>query len=296
MKLGGCSPGAHSLTLLWLAGLLEAEGTFLKPPPSEPNLPIVTCRMTDRDVIQRVAQLFGTEVCVIQRGRFLTQFSARLKGSRAVSLMRDLRPLMGVRRTEAIDVAVSLFRPPIRKLSYASAEDIRGEYTLGASVSELARAYEVSRPTIRSALTGRIYRRPAIRPWRNNTRWCPEVEVPDGCNRSDLCWLAGWLEGEGSFCAPPPSRPGSPRITACTRDRDIADHAAGLLGLSPIYRRHRRNPNWSPLWQFACTGRRAERFMKAVSPLMGERRRDQIKRALGAAQAEQRQRAWPVGP
>jgi hypothetical protein len=114
-----------SLTLCWLAGLLEAEDSFLKPTPTDPNLPIVDCPMTDRDVVECVAELFGVSPAPIDKGDRKTQYVARLKGSVAVALMRDLRPLMGARRQLAIDRALRLYHAPERKLSYPASEDIR---------------------------------------------------------------------------------------------------------------------------------------------------------------------------
>lgn len=89
----------HPLSLHWLAGLLEAEGSFMSGPPSSPNLPLVTCSMTDRDVVERVAGMFGTAVCKINKGRHLTEYRAVAKGSRAVALMADLHDAMGVRQS-----------------------------------------------------------------------------------------------------------------------------------------------------------------------------------------------------
>src|SRR3954454_13630900 len=92
----GTERAAHSLT--WLAGLLEAEGTFLRPPPSKPGSPVVSCRMTDRDVVERVAERFGTAIIAIDKGRYRTEYATTIKGSRAARLMADLRMLMGKRR------------------------------------------------------------------------------------------------------------------------------------------------------------------------------------------------------
>ena len=44
--------------LYWLAGLLEGEGSFQKPAPCEPKYPRITIKMTNRDIIERVAALF----------------------------------------------------------------------------------------------------------------------------------------------------------------------------------------------------------------------------------------------
>jgi hypothetical protein len=46
--------------LAWLAGLWKGEGSFKKPAPSAPNLPLVTVSMTDQDVIERAANLMGS--------------------------------------------------------------------------------------------------------------------------------------------------------------------------------------------------------------------------------------------
>lgn len=88
--------------LAWLAGLLEAEGSFIQPTPSEPRWPIVACQMTDRDVVEKVGSMFGTAVMTIPRSGRRTMYATRLKGSRAVLLMRDLAPAMSERRTRAI--------------------------------------------------------------------------------------------------------------------------------------------------------------------------------------------------
>jgi hypothetical protein len=142
----------RSLDFLWLAGLLEAEGTFLKPPPSSPRSPIVACRMTDRDVIERVADRFGTSIFAFDRGEYRTQYGACAKGSRAVALMRDLRPFMSARRQAAIDTALDLYVPPSYKLNYEVAQEIRERYAR-ASQSRRWRAGSrlPARPSIRSS-------------------------------------------------------------------------------------------------------------------------------------------------
>jgi helix-turn-helix resolvase-like protein len=223
--LGDASPS--SLRLAWLAGILEGEGTFLRPPPSMPNCPIVACRMTDRDVVERVATEFGTGVGAIDKGKYRTEFAATLKGKCAVELMADIKPLMGERRQQAIGSALSCYRPPARKLDFGTAEEIRGRFREGQSVSSLAREYKVARQTIYPILKGRIYRSQPSRPWRRRGNSMPRVETPSWMSPQELHWLAGWLEGEGSFMAPPPSKPRCPRISAQARDQDVVtvDHS-----------------------------------------------------------------------
>jgi hypothetical protein len=269
--------------LVWLAGLLEAEGTFLKPPPSSPKGPIVSCRMTDRDVVERVAEMFGTRVVSIDKRPFRTEYAAVLKGSRAVLLMSDLRPMMGRRRGAAIDAAIRRFSPPARKLDFRKAEEIRHRHASGQSVSGLAESYGVARQTIHPILKRRIYRAPPPTRWRDTPEFLSELSSPpDGFSLPEFLWLAGWLEGEGSFVAPPPSDPGRPRIWGQTRDRDVVGEAGRLLEIKPLSHIDPRNPNWSRTWRVLKQGRRATVLMEALRPLMGQRRRYQIDRALRA--------------
>jgi hypothetical protein len=272
--------------LVWLAGLLEAEGTFLKPPPSRPRSPIVSCRMTDRDVVERVAEMFGTRVISIDKGRFRTEHAAVLKGSRAVMLMSDLRPLMGNRRGAAIDAVIREYSPPERKLDFEKAEEIRRRYVEEESVSALSRSFTVARPTIRLVLKGRIYGAPKPTPWRDTPEFLREVTlIPEGLSLRDILWLGGWLEGEGSFSAPPPSDPRRPRIAGQSRDRDVVFEVARLMDITPSADKSERTRihGWSPTWKVLLRGSRAIALMQALEPIMGTRRVRQIHSALWAA-------------
>jgi hypothetical protein len=276
---------SSELGLCWLAGLLEAEGSFLKPVPSSPRLPIVRCTMTDRDVMDRVAERFGTKTVAIDKGRYRTEYAAALRGLQAVELMRDLRPLMGERRKHAIDAAVRGYRSPVRKLDFSAAEEIREGYVNGQSVSSLSRGFQISRPTVREVLQGTIYATPPQARWR----FLPEflrkpISTPPHLSVRELCWLAGWLEGEGSFCAPPPSDPRRPRIVGQSRDRDVVEEVARLLEVSALsgYDKRARERGWSPTWRVLRQGPKAVALMQALQPLMGRRRSLQIQRAIAA--------------
>ena len=273
--------------MAWLAGLLEGEGTFLRPPPSLPRTPIVACRMTDRDVIERVAAMFGTSVQVIDKGRYRTEFAAVAKGSRAVALMQDLRHLMGERRRCAIDAALDAYEPPTRKLSYQKACEVRRRYAAGESISQLAHVFDVAHSTIRPILLNEIYKNPPPRPWRES-RHLPALSDWDFLAPADLAWLAGWLEGEGSFLAPPPSSPRRPRVSSGTVDKDVAEKAGSLVGVTPqfYFPARARRQGWSPLWRLLVAGSKARALMRAVFNLCGERRRKQIQRALGETAAQ----------
>ena len=66
--------------------------------------PLVQVNMTDRDVIERVALVFRTKVFVgkpIPPSK-LTYYRAAVQGKRAVSIMREILPFMGLRRSQKI--------------------------------------------------------------------------------------------------------------------------------------------------------------------------------------------------
>lgn len=95
----------------------------------------------------------------------------------------------------------------------------------------------------------------------------------------DLHWLAGLLEGEGSFIAGPPSAPRTPAVVLTMADRDIVDRAAVLLdcavGMIPA-----RRDGWRDAYCVRVRGPRAVEWMRRLRPLMGHRRQGQIDRAI----------------
>lgn len=279
--------------LFWIAGLLEGEGTFLRPVPSSPASPILSCRMTDRDVVELAARAFGTSMCCVDKGRYKTEFVAAVKGARAAELMRLLHPMMSTRRQRAIDRALRGYRPPVRKLNFALAEEIRSRRVDGETISSLARSFLVSRPTIRAVLSCEYYRVP-----ESGSPWLPlsgvirgALAAGTGLNWKELHWLAGWLEGEGSFTRPPPSSPRRPRIQASTTDEDVILEVSRLLGVKPRYERA-RSPQELPIWRVLLSGGRALMLMEALRPAMGARRQGQIDRAIERALEAGAQRGW----
>lgn len=99
-----------------------------------------------------------------------------------------------------------------------------------------------------------------------------------GC---DLHWIAGLLEGEGSFMKGPPSSPGLPAIQMTMIDRDVVARAATLLGCGVTTVRPRRS-HWKESYTLRIKGSRAVEWMGALRPLVGERRRRQIDRAVAS--------------
>jgi hypothetical protein len=99
---------------------------------------------------------------------------------------------------------------------------------------------------------------------------------------SDFHWLVGYLEGEGSFMAGPPSSPNQPRVLAITTDEDVALRVATLLGISWIVKPKSRKAHWRQAYRVDIKGAKAYKLMLDLLPHMGTRRQQQIKKALAS--------------
>lgn len=97
----------------------------------------------------------------------------------------------------------------------------------------------------------------------------------------ELQWLAGLLEGEGSFLPGPPSRPTTPYLSMEMCDRDVIGRAARLMNIGHIheYRRH-LTAGHKVSYKILQRGPRAVALMRAVLPLMGNRQSRDIERAI----------------
>lgn len=95
----------------------------------------------------------------------------------------------------------------------------------------------------------------------------------------DLHWLAGWLEGEGSFMAGPPSAPNQPRIQVVTTDEDVAHRAGAIMGATPRLQASLK-PEWKDTWLLRIKGRKAIEIMSQLRPLLGVRRQAQVDAAI----------------
>jgi hypothetical protein len=93
-------------------------------------------------------------------------------------------------------------------------------------------------------------------------------------------WLAGWLEGEGSFISTT-TRGGScaTRVCATSTDLDVVQRAQRVAGgtvRGPVLRE-----GCKPIYQWNVAARReAVALMLLLRPLMGERRTAQIDAAV----------------
>ena len=106
-------------------------------------------------------------------------------------------------------------------------------------------------------------------------------QLPDCIDPLDLAWLAGLLEGEGSFMTGPPTSPHLPAIQISMIDRDIIERVGRLIGGTAATIRPRK-AHWQVSYAVRVRGARAVAWMHALRPLLGERRTAQVDRALAS--------------
>jgi hypothetical protein len=112
---------------------------------------------------------------------------------------------------------------------------------------------------------------------------------PSDVSERDLYWIAGLLEGEGTFLKGPPSSPGLPAIQMVMVDHDVVARAAALLGCGVGTVKPRRS-HWKVSYSLRMKGSRAVEWMNALRPLLGERRQRQIDRAIASYAPRSNQR------
>lgn len=94
-------------------------------------------------------------------------------------------------------------------------------------------------------------------------------------SRDDLLWLAGLLEGEGTFDA---HRGKYPRIRLAMTDRDIVGRAASLMDAKIRLSLHAAPAK--PTWHAEISGEKAAEIMRLILPFMGARRSARIAEVL----------------
>src|SRR5271167_1416346 len=100
----------------------------------------------------------------------------------------------------------------------------------------------------------------------------------------ELNWIAGWLEGEGTFYI---GKNGTAAIIqAFSTDRDVIEYAVKLCGAKKVhYIKPRKHPNgWmsSEGWRLHLESEDAISLMKQIHPLMCQRRKEKISEVLSA--------------
>lgn len=99
---------------------------------------------------------------------------------------------------------------------------------------------------------------------------------------TELAWVAGLLEGEGSFMKGAPSRPNKPVVSMESTDRDVVERVAALCGVRVSTIKQRNPEKWKPTYRMRLHGGRAVRLMELIRDQMSERRQAQIDEVLAS--------------
>lgn len=100
--------------------------------------------------------------------------------------------------------------------------------------------------------------------------WPKIPDIPQ-LYQHELMWLAGLLEGEGSFCI----SGNVPRLVLQMTDLDIIQHAAKLLN-SSVWGGKRRTKGNKLIWACGASGLASIEYMRILKPYLGTRRNKQI--------------------
>ena len=203
--------------------------------------------MTDRDVVEHVANLFERAVVRLRRRKphHKVPYATTIKGAPAVQVMSAVRPFLGKARELQIDLAISSWqtRTAPRRRSRAHRSD-----------SQL--------PLVADP-------------------WCmlrPDGEAREACDRA---WIAGLLEGEGSFIASRGARSSYPVIKVEMCEQEVIEHAARVLD-TRVWFVPPGTEGWRPTYVAQVAGHRAAEWMRVLRPNMGLRRTAAIDAALSA--------------
>ena len=98
----------------------------------------------------------------------------------------------------------------------------------------------------------------------------------------DLAWVAGLLEGEGSFMI---RTNGTPKIQCQMTDEDVILKLQAMCGGNVYFSERtveQKEKKWKDTWSWIIQGKDASDLMKLLLPLMGERRSQKIRDVLNA--------------
>lgn len=186
----------------------------------------VRVSMTDRDVVERVAALFDRAVVGLRarQPHHKRPFASTIKGASAVGLMRAVRPFLGQSRRAQIDRSIATWHGRRPRSHRRSARcSVEGCLRPGSARGLCRRHYNRWRKANRRAGP------PTVLPQVSPTAAMGAFVSARCSAECHLAWLAGLLEGEGTFG----SYAGYPVLSVQMRDLDVS-RAAKILGAASV--------------------------------------------------------------
>lgn len=104
----------------------------------------------------------------------------------------------------------------------------------------------------------------------------------------ETAWLAGLLEGEGSFCSANNGKrsrgiDNGCRVSVAMTDKDVMEKIAKLIDARVTSYQPTRPPEAKLAYRIQVCGNKAVSIMEAILPFMGERRAERINQLLAKA-------------
>ncbi len=100
----------------------------------------------------------------------------------------------------------------------------------------------------------------------------------------EKAWLAGIIEGEGSFYTSKRKvKEGfvlHARVEVQMTDEDVIRRIHELTGVGYVMERNKRHSHWKQAWRWGVSGIPALRIMKAILPYMHSRRSERIEEIM----------------
>lgn len=259
-------------SFFWLVGLFEGEGYFYKGRPGE--RPILRVEMTDQDVITRAATLLATSTVSAQRRRGGRKDTAvaRITGLKAAEMMAMMQPFLSRRRQDQIDDALrDVGLRGRRRLSDDVVKEIRVRCK-SDSCAAVGRSFDLHPQVVRDIARYKTYL-----PTRFVNKRRPET-LAKAFPRFERHWLAGYLEGEGTFGFMKSGRYGHLRVKVSSVDLDPIERVAEYWDCNVTS--DGVNLAGREMHCARISGPQAADCMVDLFPLMGRRRQSRILTSL----------------
>lgn len=108
-------------------------------------------------------------------------------------------------------------------------------------------------------------------------------------------YLAGLLEGEGTFTARDARARKQLRVKLEMTDLDVVERATQIMAAGKICKRDRLNrANSQAVYEVCWTSQKAENLMRRILPYMGQRRKAKIEECLSEPSLSHHSRLAPT--
>ncbi len=144
----------NDVDIAWVAGLLEGEGSFLFKKSGE--APLVSCHMTDLDVLEKLQNLCGGKIYTVSKRKdhWKQSWVWYVSHANAARLMKDVLPYMASRRSQKIKCLLEAWY--LKQNQMQLQKDIYKQAGLDyqnkkGSLRDIAKQYNISATTVHRA-------------------------------------------------------------------------------------------------------------------------------------------------